>query len=169
MRRAKRQCYPSDMESKILAFYRGTGCDHAGRTLEEILAWQDSALEFTHDYIQWLFPLPEPSAFNPWAPVLAPSDIAAFRDSQELQHQLRRAAARMKIFYQLDRERPSWITPHNHNFLRLSRILASLRLLGLEDEAADWFAKLSELYSRHAQVIGAETWRYWQAAAQRTG
>lgn len=157
------------MESRILAFFRGAGCDHRGRTLDEILAWDDQALEFTHDYIQWLFPLPEPSAFNPWAPVLTESDIEAFRNSPELQNQLRRAAARMKAFYGFDRDRLPWLTPGNHNFLRLTRILACLRLLGLEDEAAEWFARLSDLYSKHSGIIGPETWRYWQAAARRTG
>ncbi len=35
----------------------------------EIWAWDDAALEDGHDFIQWLFPLPEPSAFVDDAPL----------------------------------------------------------------------------------------------------
>ena len=40
-------------------FLTGIGRDHRGRSLAEVLAFDDSALEQHHDYIQWLFPLPE--------------------------------------------------------------------------------------------------------------
>ena len=51
-------------ESALITFYRGSGTDHAGRRIDEILSWDDAALESVHDYIQWLFPLDEPSRFN---------------------------------------------------------------------------------------------------------
>ncbi len=52
----------------VLAFYRGEAADARGRWWRDILAKSDEWLEATHDYIQWLFPLPERSAFNPDAP-----------------------------------------------------------------------------------------------------
>src|SRR5262245_5587601 len=64
--------------SRLLDFYRGEGTDAEGRRLDDILAWRDGRLEAVHDFIQWLFPLPEPSRFNPDAPLLTPHDIAAF-------------------------------------------------------------------------------------------
>ena len=67
------------MRTPWLDFYRGNGPDSEGRTLAEILAWSDDELEAVHDYIQWLFPLPEPSMFNADAPVLTPAEIAAAR------------------------------------------------------------------------------------------
>ena len=51
-------------ESDLVKFYRGSGTDHAGRTLDEILTWDDAALESVHDYIQWLFPNPDASRAN---------------------------------------------------------------------------------------------------------
>jgi hypothetical protein len=50
--------------SRLLAFYRGQAPDDAGRWLKDIWEWDDEQLETTHDFIQWLFPLPEPSRFN---------------------------------------------------------------------------------------------------------
>jgi len=38
--------------------------DALGRQLDEILAWPDSRLEASHNYIQMLFPLPEGSPYN---------------------------------------------------------------------------------------------------------
>ena len=154
------------MGSPILAFYEGTGGDHRGRTLEEILAWSDAELETTHDYIQWLFPLREPSAFNPWAPVLTAADIAAFRSSPRLQERMRRAFRRMMQFYGFGGRTLPWLTAGNHNFLRLTRILTSLRLAGLEAEAQELFGHLKALYEAHPDVIGRLTWSYWQGAAQ---
>ena len=58
--------------SPVVAFYRGEMPDSQGRRLADIQAWDDERLEIVHDYIQWLFPLPERSAFNPKAPLLAP-------------------------------------------------------------------------------------------------
>src|SRR5690606_20976501 len=54
----------------LIAFYRGAGRDHRGRTLDEILRHDDDWLERTHDFVQWLFPLREPSGANPFAPLV---------------------------------------------------------------------------------------------------
>ena len=65
-------------DSRVLEFYRGHGRDHRGRLLADILGFDFYELEFHHDYIQWLFPLPEPSGANASAPLLTDEDIAAF-------------------------------------------------------------------------------------------
>ena len=63
----------------LLRFYRLEGTDARGRTLSEIWSWDADRLEGVHDYIQWLFPLPEASAFNPSAPLLTDATLEAFR------------------------------------------------------------------------------------------
>jgi hypothetical protein len=62
----------------LIAFYRDGAHDDRGRSLTEILAWPDDRLEDVHDFIQWLFPLPEPSGANPSAPTLDAATIQAF-------------------------------------------------------------------------------------------
>ena len=54
----------------LVKFYRGEGRDSEGRLLSEIWAWGNQELEDVHDFIQWLFPLPEPSRFNADAPLM---------------------------------------------------------------------------------------------------
>ena len=73
----------------IIDFYAGAGPDHQGRYLTEILKWSDDQLESVHDYIQWLFPLPERSGFNMNAPVLDERTIQEFRVRPDLQRNLR--------------------------------------------------------------------------------
>ena len=84
---------------KVLAFYGGSGCDHRGRTLDEMLQWDNDALEFVHDYIQWLFPLTVPSGFNPEAPELSPDVIQQFRDTPQLRNNLLEAFKLLLGFY----------------------------------------------------------------------
>lgn len=165
------------MSSSILDFYRG-GRDDAGRSLEEILNWPDGELEAVHDFIQWLFPLPERSGANPYAPVLDPATIEAFRDSEELRQRLRASFLRMLRFYGLEfrdgavqagadfaARSANWLSPGNHNHLRLTRILRSLRLLGLAVESTALFAALEEIYANHPGRITQRTYQFWQNAA----
>ena len=49
----------------LLGFLIGAGTDAAGRNHADIIAMTDAELEQHHDYIQWLFPLPEPSRAVP--------------------------------------------------------------------------------------------------------
>src|SRR5215467_5394240 len=115
--------------SRLLDFYRGQATDSEGRWLHDVWSWDDEELESVHDFIQWLFPLPEPSQFNPDAPLLTPTDVAAFRAEKPLRANLRRSFGRILSFLGLA-ERPDgtiaagakfaaraadvWTTP-NHN------------------------------------------------------
>ena len=89
--------------SPLLAFYRGAGPDAAGRTIDEIWAFDHRQLEMVHDFIQWLFPLPEPSRFNPDAPLLTAADMAAFRAAPALRARALRSLDLMLAFYGLAR------------------------------------------------------------------
>ena len=164
--------------SPIVLFYSGQGTDHRGRLLADIQQWPDDRLESVHDYIQWLFPLEEPSAFNPYAPLIDPETIEAFRRRADLRDGLRDSFRRMLRFYGLEmsdgkvtlarnfgERSKDWLTPHNHNHLRITRILKSLRTLGLESEAQAFFERLSEIHHSGGRNITAETFRFWRSAA----
>ncbi|MBM4067650.1 MAG: hypothetical protein FJ271_01710 [Planctomycetes bacterium] len=84
--------------SRLLDFYRGDGTDSVGRSLEQILSWDDDEFESVHDFIQWLFPLPEPSQFNPDAPLLDEGEIAVFRSDPLIRSNLLRSFERMLSF-----------------------------------------------------------------------
>lgn len=165
----------------LVRFQAGLGSDHLGRMLPEIQGWDDNRLERVHDYIQWLFPLPERSAFNAAAPVLSPEDVTAFLQSPPLRRSLLDSFQLMLRFYgfQLEGGSPpavgpsarwaersaGWLTAGNHNFLRITRILRCLTLLGLQPHAAAFLARLRDVYAGDgARVVGPVTMRYWEAA-----
>jgi Opioid growth factor receptor (OGFr) conserved region len=167
-----------------LRFYGGQGRDDHGRLLREIQNWPDDQLEYTHDYIQWLFPLDERSGFNPEAPVLDAGTMAKFLEKPENTWRLKASLDRMLAFYGLewaDTERTirraasfaeqakRWLTPGNHNHLRMTRILKSLRLLGLPNEAQALFACLQEIYEEESGKsepgITERSFRFWRGAA----
>ena len=58
----------------IVGFLESKTPDHRGRSLSMVLAFSDERAEQTHDYIQWLFPLDEPSGSVHGAPVLSGLD-----------------------------------------------------------------------------------------------
>jgi hypothetical protein len=173
-------------ESTLLVrFYARRAPDDRGRFLEDIQGWSDLQLERTHDYIQWLFPLTKRSAFNPSAPILDAKAISEFLSRPKLRANFRASLVRMLAFYGLELvgDRPlrivpsasfseqaeNWLTPLNHNHLRITRILESLMLLGLEEEAAAFFGCLEGLYGKEsARVeprISEETFHFWRMAA----
>ena len=165
--------------SPLVRFYAGAGPDARGRTIAEIWAWDDAALERVHDYIQWLFPLPEPSRFNDGAPLLTAADIAAFAANAELRDNLQRSLRRLLAFYgfalgagprvsrtaDFAAKAANWLTPGNHNVLRLTRILRALSLLGLGGEARALLAALEEVYrGGGAAAIGERSLAFWRGA-----
>lgn len=170
----------------LIAFYRDGAPDDSNRTLAQILGWDDRRLEAIHNYIQWLFPLPERSGANPSAPTLDPATIAEFRATPVMRDRLRQAFLRMLRFYGLGLTREStdsptpvvtraanfaprsheWLSPMNHNHLRLTRILRSLRLLGLEAESAALFRTLESIRHDFPGRISPRTFDYWRDAAK---
>jgi len=168
---------PVSDESYLLRFYRGRA-DNAQRVIGEIWRWDYRRLEMVHDYIQWLFPIPEPSRFNPDAEVLTATDAQAFRTDPDLRARLMRSLDLMLDFYGLVRDGdkivrgPSfamrsrtWLEPTNHNYLRLTRILLCLRHTGFEAEARALFACLRDIAAHEGKdLITPRTLDFWRGA-----
>jgi Opioid growth factor receptor (OGFr) conserved region len=159
----------------LLAFYRHQAPDDRGRTLDDVRALDLKELERVHDYIQWLFPLDTPSGANPSAPTLTPDTIATFRDDPALQNELLISLGVMLRFYSLPLPTPyplapipsaitEWFRPGNHNFLRLTRIMRSLTLLGLRGHAATLLDQLEQLCKNHPSIVGDLTITHWRRA-----
>lgn len=173
------------MQSQILSFYNGDAGDHRGRRLEYIWTWDHTRLEDVHDYIQWLFPTARPSGVNPHAPLVTDEVRAAFATSSDLRGRLRRSFEVMLDFYGLrlevsedgttvvrgenfDDRRRNWLTYGNHNHLRITRILTSLRLLGLPDEARAFLRCITDIYAAGgSRFISRDSYEFWLATGGR--
>jgi hypothetical protein len=152
--------------------------------LRDIWTWDHEKLEETHDYIQVLFPIPEPSAFNSRAPILSTDDVAAFRANAKIRENLLRSFQMMLNFYGLDyQENPplvrkashfpvrarNWLVLGDHNHLRITRILKCLCICGLDVPARAFLACLLELRVQQPGEISDETLAYWRDAVRCSG
>jgi hypothetical protein len=177
---------PQKLSSDMLvAFYLGEFPDIEGRLIETIWAWDYQRLEYTHNYIQWLFPMKQRSHFNPRAPVLDDETIEQFKRHPQLKTHLLQSFKVMLKFYGLQsfeeaskieitksaeysERKQNWLHPGNHNYLRITRILTSLNLLGLGLYAQAFFKCLDQIYQEERSQIGPETYQFWKNAGENT-
>ena len=149
------------MPESIRAFLRDEGPDGRGRRLADVLAFDDTGIEAVHDFIQWLFPLPEPSQAVPGSPVLGPQEAAAIRADPRARAGLRAALARMACFYAAT---DHWLVRADHNHRRITRIIAATRDLLGQEEAAAFHAAVLARDAAAGGVIDPVSLGYWARA-----
>lgn len=143
----------------LVEFLRGIGPDSQGRRHAGILNFSDEDLEESHDYIQWLFPLREKSMAVPDSPVLESEEtIQSLRSDTNVREHMVQAFDRMKRFYG---DNDHWLEQGDHNHLRITRILKSASLLGLRNEALDFYDFILQRVES-AQPVTKESLAYWQ-------
>lgn len=166
------------MNYQLINFYNNQGKDNKGREFKAILRWSDHELEHTHDYIQWLFPLQEASQFNPHAPILDDATLECFASSFDLRSNAAQAFHAMMDFYglshidgvcRLDNQKFKWITPNNHNFLRLTRIIKFLVLIDMNLFARALYKTLLDITisTSERKEIMMESMGFWAEALKK--
>ena len=137
------------MSNPIIKFYSGYRPENNEYpyTFSSIINATDNDLEFTHDFIQWLFPLSEPSEFNKNAPLLTTEDIDTFINTRNLQTRVKVAVRRFLNFLGLTETKMGYIELYDvryyndrilfrgHNHLRISRMLKFLMLIEMVELA----------------------------------
>jgi hypothetical protein len=116
----------------IVTFFEG-GRHPSGYSLDDIYDWEVHRLESTHDYIQWMFPLNEPSMAQPDSPVLDLEDVEWI--ASEHRSTLIESALFFVQFLKGGTVLGAvnyWVTPFNHNQPRITRMLKCLKLHGLD-------------------------------------
>ena len=138
------------MTSRLVTFLEGSGTDSQGRRLSDVWQFDDDAIDFTHDFIQWMFPLREASGSNFTAPTLLASEIETIRSSLQCLRNLEESTKWMLSFFN---RTEVFFYYTNHNHLRVTRIIKSLRLLH-SDLLADKFKQevLNMVQSRAARI-----------------
>lgn len=165
----------------VVPFLRGTRPDWDGRWLREIRQWDVDKLEEDHHYIQWLFPLPVESEVV-IAPVLREWEVPEIRSTPRLRAEIVGSLHQMLAFYGYELvERPGpvvihaphfatrvarWMTPDNHNYRRISRILRCLSLVGLFNDATAFLRMLMAdgETERGKEQIGALALWHWRTS-----
>jgi hypothetical protein len=146
---------------KLLSFLQDVGPDHRGRFLSDIWKFSDDDIEHTHDFIQWVFPLDEPSGAQPDAPVLEPAEIDLIHKSGPATMNVERSTEWFLGFLSRSQR---WLVPHDHNHLRITRMIKSNRLLLGELAAESARAKVLKLVQKAGGKISEESIAYWRSA-----
>ena len=148
----------------IQSVYGGTCPVPFGKTNVTMVEWMSSTeacsgtfLEDTHDYIQWLFPTKKPSSFSVNAPVLTDDDVDWYATHPEAIVEILKHTSLMFGFwgmivyfgvadgklacvaYEQSPSRHKYallnIAAHQHNILRMTRVITCLREIGLPEIA----------------------------------
>ena len=142
------------MSDAAFAFLCG-GASPNGLTVDKILAMSNDELEDKHDWVQWAFPTHQLSRYNPSAPIISWDD--AVRGYSP--------AARANLVKLTDRyldflmHTISWRHPHDHNHLRITRVITALRLARLTDKAQEVYA-----FAIRGTSYTTETGNFWADA-----
>jgi hypothetical protein len=157
---------PFTDKARILNFLIGVSPDYRNRMFKDMLLLSDYDLEKCHDQIQWMFPLHEESNHADVYPILTKDVTDAAKDDPTVIGNMLLAKRRMEQFYGLqpknEEKQKSWCRDRNHNLLRVTRIIRSLRLFGLEDEAQAFYDKVFKVGYR--VCINVTTLRFWEKA-----
>lgn len=158
--------------NKIISFLEGTGQDHRGRTFKDFLEADDTYLEGCHDFIQGVVPLHEESRFATTYPILTEETVEKAKQSETIKKNLILAKERMERFYGIgkyydDKKIEDWFNKGprntaNHNLLRVTRIIRSLRLLGLETEAQDFYETVKKSLIKFIDELMSNKMEFWR-------
>ncbi len=146
---------------KLLSFLQDVGPDHQGRYLSDIWKFSDQQIETTHDFVQWVFPLAEPSGAFPGAPVLEPAEIDLIHKSSPATMNLEKSG---QWFVDYLARSKTWLRSHDHNHLRITRMIKSQRLLLGELAAESTKARVLQMATKTKAPIDDVAYEYWRAA-----
>ena len=142
----------------IIGFLEAKTPDYRGRMIVSLWKQTDHQAETTHDYIQWLFPLDEPSRSVNGAPVLTELDIDEIRQSSLAQANLAKSA---RWFLGFLERNDHWIAKYNHNHLRITRVIKSLRLLASDEVADEFRDKVLALAGDNLNLVDQKARGFW--------
>ena len=140
-------------------FLKNNEPDIYGRYISEIWSFNDEQIETTHNFIQFLFPLTQPSknSFN-----------KIYINSDDLLHELKSdKKVRESIMYSsnwyfsfLERNQ-HWQTYFDHNHLRISRVIESLNVIVSNRQANRFYKQVLDICIE--ELINDETKLIWKS------
>lgn len=158
--------------SDLIDFYSGVGKTKPEEySFADILAASNEDWEDSHSFIQWIFPLKESSLYNPNAPLLTDEDILEFSKNKEIRKNVDTIFIRsLDFFFPQDLEeiiKPAWVTELDHNHLRITRIITSLKLMGFPNLSLTFYNRVMKVVEMYPDVINSNTLDYWAVAKNK--
>lgn len=151
--------WPHKPCSKLQDFHKGRTLLSSGHRRADLLKLTDAEFERHHGFIQWAFPTPEKSYNNFSAPLLDLGTAIWLSEDAESTSFLEKMSVR---FLQFLKDNNHWRTAYNHNHLRITRVIHSLRILH-SWELADWFHHQIINLSGDSYELMERPRMYWDA------
>ena len=145
----------------IRGFLEGVNANSNNWLLSDIWKFNDTQIENTHTFIQWVFPTDEPSRATPGSPVLDEEEIVKIQNSEQAKQNLSKSA---EWYFNFLKRNSFWRKPHDHNHLRITRVIKSLRLLCGDDEADYYKEQFWQILGADMSIIPSKTIEYWEDA-----
>ena len=147
--------------TSLCSFITGHETNSSGWLLSHVWKFNDTKIENTHTFIQWVFPTDEPSRATPGSTVLDDEQILEIQNSEQAKQNLSKSA---EWYFDFLRRNNFWRKPHDHNHLRITRVIKSLRLLCGDDEADYFKEQFWQLLGTDISQIPSKTIDYWEDA-----
>ena len=142
-------------------FLIGEGSDFLGRNLQDIWDFSDEEIEQTHDFVQVVFPINKPSRAASHGFYLdSEALIEQIKNNPEAKENILKSA---KWFLSFLARNTYWNQKYNHNQLRITRVIESLRLLVSNVEADKFYQSVLELIEEDNKV-NLDTLVFWKNA-----
>jgi len=143
----------------MLNFLEDNERDVYKRYLKDIWTMSDEQIEDTHNFIQWVFPLNERSNEVPESPILTNEEIISIKKSETAQKNIKKST---EWFLEFLTRNSYWICQINHNHLRITRAIKSLRLIHSNEEAEKFKNSIMNLIKGNEKKINLTTLEYWK-------
>jgi len=150
-------------DMNIVNFLTNNEPDFKNRFLKDIWNFSDEAIEHTHDFIQLLFPLNEKSSAVSNGIYLDSNEAVQSIKANKLATE--NIVKSSKWFLLFLARNSHWKRKHDHNYLRVTRIIKSLRLLVSDQEANKFYELFMQLVDENLKLkINSITLHYWENA-----
>ena len=143
----------------ILDFLIGEQPDIYNRYLEDIWKMSDEDIESVHNFIQWTFPLNERSGAVPNSPILTQQEIIDIKQSEIAKQNIKKS---VDWFVDFLTRNSYWICQSNHNHLRITRVIKSLRLIHSNEEAENFKNSVMNLIQGNENKINPISLKFWK-------
>ena len=145
----------------IYNFLKGLEPDDKGRLIHQIWDFSDTEIEGTHDFIQRIFPLNEPSTMS--LNKFYVEDSALIERIRMDPIITNNFIASKNFFLGFLSRNDQWQRYHNHNQLRITRIIKSILLFVSRDEAESFYQDVLSLINSNAS-IPTKAYEHWDHA-----
>ena len=142
-------------------FLLNESCDHKGRMLSDIYKFSDKEIEATHDFIQIVFPLAEPSFWSSNKYFIeSQQQIDSLSKNKNVKEAILQSASWYISFLKRNNH---WKNVNDHNLKRITRMIKSVRLI-VGDIEADKIKKEIISIKNIEKLVSQKSIKYWKNA-----